>query len=164
MLAPSVEASETKAGYIIAARAATGLTATSLQGTYHTIGLGDVMTSTGTIGKYLLTGTSVFDQLTNTQAFSGTGISINRTEELCSGSSCASIAVDSITVAENESYAVTPDGVLQVTSPSLGQLSGWVSPDASVTVLTHASDNVPVSPGSSVNVSQRYIAVAVKAP
>lgn len=164
MLLPSTQVDSQKTGYIIATRAATGLTATSLQGTYHVISLGDVMTSTGTISKNLVIGTAVFDPLTNTQAFNGAGISINRTEELCSGSSCASISLSTITVAENQSYAVTPDGVLQLTSASLGQLNGWVSPDASVTVLMNASDNVPLALGSPVNVSRRSIAVAVKAP
>lgn len=164
ILAPSVEAIETKAGYIFLTRAATGLTPTSLQGTYHVITLGDAMTSTGTISKNLVTGTIVFDPGTGTQAFNGSGLSIDRTEELCTGSSCASIALNSIAIAESRTYTVTPDGVLQVTSPTLGQLNGVISPDASVTVVIQASDNVPISPGSSVNISRRSIAVAVKAP
>jgi hypothetical protein len=164
MLAPSVEASETKAGYIFLARAATGLTPTSLQGTYHVIALGDTMTSTGTISKNLVTGTAVFDPGAGTQTFNGSGISIDRTEELCSGSGCASINLSSIAITESRTYTVTPDGVLQITSPTLGQLNGVVSPDASVAVVMQASDNVPISPGSSVNISRRSIAVAVKAP
>lgn len=158
---------ETNGGsLVVATRQATGLNNASLNGTYNLIAFGDILTNQGDILTVLSLGTCRPDSIKK-MGFQAINTVKRRTESCPSSGACSissAPASDATTFNENRDYTLAANGALTITSPGLGQLTGFVSPDASFLFLTNAVDNdVPTTgPLNGITNSRRFIAVAVK--
>ena len=146
---------ETNSGdMVIATKQATGLNNASLNGTYNIVVFGEVLTTSGAIITFMEIGTSQMDGTNETYDVISSAV---LRSESCALTPC-NIGTETLPGAnftETRPYSLTANGALTITSPTIGTINGFVSPDAGFGVTTNSVDSVG-------GISRRTIAVTVK--